>query len=620
MLKSFSYSVLFPSTGRRFSNTVEFAPGLTAITGRNESGKSLIVEMLGYALFGRAALRAAATEYEDLRVDLVFDLFGNTVRIIRSPKYERLLIADEEAAIGTDALNKTIPQMLGFDLAVFNATIAAQQDNLNTLTEMRPTARAKMVDDLTGMDRLEGTEKECKQQAKNYTLIADTLSNSNEVPLVPAELEGYLPEQEIEQKIKVLQDHQHTRNNKLSIRQPELPEEPVKPDIDLTIEELEAYEQDRVEQTTLKSALEVQLSEIPRALVDARTLHAAELYAAYTAETARRGPQPRYTRDQLEEFTNAWRVLDHKGAECPKCGFKFEGDALPETPPITLHDITTETIQLAKWSEPLEEVTPCYLFVPLEEAKQALARSDERRALSDRLERITVPPSRAEDLASLRAYAQERVRYDERRASYELRQKGWEEAQAALASLPDVSEEIKALTLLLYRVREHDRAMALYNDAVARYEETITRVTEARESAEHYSNAAHAIKLTRNEMKQELAPSISKAASMLLYSLTDGERQQVVVDYEFNVWVDGQPLHTLSGSGKAVVNLALRIGMGQVLTGKVLSLFIGDEIDGSMDAHRAGATHGTFRELAKHLDQVILITHKDIEADHIISL
>jgi hypothetical protein len=56
---------------------------------------------------------------------------------------------------------------------------------------------------------------------------------------------------------------------------------------------------------------------------------------------------------------------------------------------------------------------------------------------------------------------------------------------------------------------------------------------------------------------------------------------------EFDVVVDGQRLDTLSGSGKAVANLALRLGLGQVLTNNVLSVFVGDEIDASMDEDRA---------------------------------
>jgi DNA repair exonuclease SbcCD ATPase subunit len=65
------------------------------------------------------------------------------------------------------------------------------------------------------------------------------------------------------------------------------------------------------------------------------------------------------------------------------------------------------------------------------------------------------------------------------------------------------------------------------------------------------------------------------------------ERQSIVVDEEFDVTVDGQALDTLSGSGKAVANLALRLGLGQVLINRVFSLFIGDEIDASLDVDRA---------------------------------
>lgn len=46
----------------------------------------------------------------------------------------------------------------------------------------------------------------------------------------------------------------------------------------------------------------------------------------------------------------------------------------------------------------------------------------------------------------------------------------------------------------------------------------------------------------------------------------------------------------MSGSGKAVANLSLRIGLGQVLTNNVLSLFVGDEIDSSLD--KIGREHG----------------------------
>lgn len=83
--------------------------------------------------------------------------------------------------------------------------------------------------------------------------------------------------------------------------------------------------------------------------------------------------------------------------------------------------------------------------------------------------------------------------------------------------------------------------------------------------------------------------------------------------------VDGQPLGTLSSSGKACANLALRIGLGQVLTNNVLSLFIGDEIDASMDDDRAEFTHVSLQSLVLRISQIILITHKVPTADHVVT-
>ena len=63
--------------------------------------------------------------------------------------------------------------------------------------------------------------------------------------------------------------------------------------------------------------------------------------------------------------------------------------------------------------------------------------------------------------------------------------------------------------------------------------------------------------MLRSLIKGHLVPALSRVASHLLAQMTGGQRSVVVVDQEFDVTVDGQRLDTLSGSGKAVANLAL---------------------------------------------------------------
>ena len=102
--------------------------------------------------------------------------------------------------------------------------------------------------------------------------------------------------------------------------------------------------------------------------------------------------------------------------------------------------------------------------------------------------------------------------------------------------------------------------------------------------------------------------------------MTGGQRQSISVDEEFDVTVDGQPLNTLSASGKAVANLSMRIGLGQVLTNNVLSLFVGDEIDSSLDKDRAENTASTLQALKSRISQILLVTHKRPSADYYIEL
>ena len=45
MLTKLSYSVTFPTTGRTLAGEFEFKPGFGLITGANEQGKSLIIEV-----------------------------------------------------------------------------------------------------------------------------------------------------------------------------------------------------------------------------------------------------------------------------------------------------------------------------------------------------------------------------------------------------------------------------------------------------------------------------------------------------------------------------------------------------------------------------------------------
>jgi len=78
----------------------------------------------------------------------------------------------------------------------------------------------------------------------------------------------------------------------------------------------------------------------------------------------------------------------------------------------------------------------------------------------------------------------------------------------------------------------------------------------------------------------------------------------------FDIIVEAQTINTLSGSGKAVANIAICISLGQILTNRMA-----DEFDAAMDSERAEHTAQALRRLTTIAAQIILVTHKWPETD-----
>ena len=178
------------------------------------------------------------------------------------------------------------------------------------------------------------------------------------------------------------------------------------------------------------------------------------------------------------------------------------------------------------------------------------------------------------------AYRCELPIYEAWRIEYDFKRAKQIDLAASVAKLPEVEAAWRAALAFEAQRATYERDLALYTTLVA-------ELVEKQEEVEGWRKAKASLIDLRLRIKTYLVPSLSKVASHLLSQMTDGQRTSIVVDENFDIMVDGQRLETLSGSGKACANLALRIGLGQVLTNKVVSLFIGDEIDASMDAERA---------------------------------
>lgn len=578
---------------RHFNKTFDFEKGLTGIVGKNESGKSLIVEFIRYALFGTAALRGKADDYKKLHVELWFEIKGLPYHVIRKAGKVELYRDGQEMASGTKPVNQAIVETLGYDLTVFDVANACNQGNVEALSNMRPTERKAMVDRTIGLDVLDEVIAHCGAEALAFKRLAEGQEKLLVNPTMPTMPEGYVFSTDLAEPLRLARGLQQKRNELRGwlTAAPAQPNAPAKCPVQETVETLTAYQVER-----LNLAAEItQLESSIKALI-----------------------LPKYPMDYLDAQAEQWiaygfwlqkkRFLDQGDLCCPSCNHtwpiaaealkSFEGVVEVEKPEITEMQINAERDRLGNVDK-LDELTGVL------------------NTLTAKLEGM---PDRSADLKTRRDADAAEAQYQSQLRAYDVYQADYATKKAEFDELDDIDQTVADLNNQLQSAVIYEREWAAYEVALEAFNRVGEQIRENKNKAEEYAEAKKRVQALKVQVKTHLLPSLNKVASILLNQMTGGERYEVVVDEDFEITIDGQPIGTLSGSGKAVANLAVRIALGQILTNKVFSVFFADEVDAAMDDDRAAYTAQALRRLTDLIQQVIIVTHKKVETDHLIEL
>jgi DNA repair exonuclease SbcCD ATPase subunit len=340
-------------------------------------------------------------------------------------------------------------------------------------------------------------------------------------------------------------------------------------------------------------------SEKPYASSTALPCHVAQNACRWRCPCGRSGPR----RQACPSCTHHWpiagdaiEVLDLEIATFSKILL------LEEKPATTEADVDRYQRVLDAWDEaawfehadaPEKAPELPYNGIRLQQLKAGLESKQRREELVTQLDQVKAPtnePDYAVMLRERQQYEAQLAVYSNQVDEYEAWEREKSKKMTQLLMLDIDLQEYAALSQALDQARAYEQYLSIYDKQLETYNKGVGQVTAYRADAEDWKKVKDALVILRSKIKQYLVPSLNKVASALLFNMTGGDRQAIVCDEDFNITVDGQEINTLSGSGKAVANLALRLGLGQVLTNNVLSLFIGDEIDASMDANRAENT------------------------------
>ena len=672
-------------------NPFEFGVGTTLITGRNGRGKSSVIEMIRFALFGTAALRRPASDYKKLDVELEFTVRDTDYRVSRSPKGAWLFKGDEQIAYGTTPVNGAIVGIFGYGLKVFDIANCCNQNQVMAFSDgMKPTERKALIDQTIGLAAIDELTKELGDEALSFSKELSFLSSRAVAPAEPEKPEPYLPVEDIRAAMADLREQANRRAvliNRLS--QPAVVEpSPVDPQLvmlgqsvdpegvkqqletinkTLTMASILAgrlgSEPVKPQEPTVVDLLGHSLDDLNRSMESrirfndiTRRLAKMELPTMTPADT-------QAARAHLElwnRFQQKQQLLKQGDAECPHCHGTFPNahkalehyQDVPDNvdrPVWTIdHLARQERLQgnVEEHAELTAQANAAHaLFIQgdatlLAQWTQAQAESREYdKKLAAYEERLAAYEQDKIALALLKfpvlRKQKEELEYDLKmhtdwsaKASrceadlglYKADQQARVEFTEALAAIPDPAGDLHNLETLLMRTSAYETAYTNYTKQLEVFEADIAKMQELEATINDLKAGKTALVDLKARIKSHLLPSLNTVASLLLNEMTGGEMSKVELDEAFNITVDGFAIEALSGSGKAVANLALRLGLGQVLTNRVFSVFLGDELDASMDEQRAGYLMACLSRLRSQVSQILVVTHKQLSADHIIQL
>lgn len=647
--------------------TFTFDKGLTAITGKNGTGKSSILEMIRFALFGSSALRTEAKDYPKTKVTLDFTVRGVNYIVSRTTTKATLLREGDLIASATKPVNLKILEVFGYGLEVFDTANNAAQGEIEALSAMRPAERKRLVDSTVGLTVIDDLAKWCRDEASSKLREANGWGGSINMPDEPIAPEVQSTEADLveRQERLMLEDRERRDLEVILANQPDEPELPTSTILE-DAEELETLVYERNALVTKIARNEqafrnlVPATMIEEQIEDARRLNIQKQAYDHAFMFVRDNKPVSWTKEDIAAWTaeldtwdyyQGWKKLADQGTTtCPSCNHTWfnraedmalygdwEGKEAPPKPTYnSLVMIKKFQLMLDEWlsiktkweaaSKLIENGPPVTThtekeLVAAENALLGQAHYLELKATIER-DRATLVgmPDRTKDLTARREYDRAVRAW---KALVEVAQ-AWKaeepKRRQRLAELAPVPGLLAGVMEDMVALRTYTKLRAAYEVAKAKAEASRAKVDALTAEGKELEAAAQALATIKAKVKSYLVPSLSKVASIILAQMTDNALSDVVVNEDFDITVDGKVIDGLSGAGKAAANLALRFGLGQVLTNRVFSVFMADEIDASMDEDRAVFIADCLRNLTQKIGQIILVSHKKPDADNYIIL
>lgn len=618
---------------------IDFAPGINVLQGKNSSGKSTVIEMLNYSLFGSIALRSAISTYDKaFEVETVLSINNVTYKINRTTKDSQIYMFDITSdkylilATGITPVNEYLKGLLTYDYKIFSLTNFCKQHELLKLTSCSPKELINLIEVVSGLDSsyklllsLKESRKECKAVIKS---LGSTLDNSSSLNLDFQENADY--ESLLKENTDVLNNFNRVLQNNYESSQ--------------TITTLyNTFIKIKNKRNKILSDLNDATSQIDTGYTesslkdnkDSILLYKSTLSNLNRSLSTYNKPDTTYSNSFLdvqtqlieqnkeyEEYIRIKNKLEASKIICPNCehSFHFESEdslepdqvieVAPVAPVLTLREINN----LRDWNAKVNDYNSLVEEIRAHEESYTtqlttsfinnqLALYESVRQQNSLLEYVDTEYS--ELLSNLDSYV-------------DIKQEELEDS--ILNKVNEITDEYETSLEEFNNFKNYldlKRQYIQQQDVIASFQDNLNT---NKENLLTYNLLFDVLEDVKKTIQQESFPVLNSVASDILSQITGGERNKVFITDTFKIEVDDNDIDTIEGSGKVIANLALRVALLSTFYKDTFLVCLFDEIDESLHEDRFEYMEESFNKLAEQGYQLILSSHKNYSVDNIINM
>lgn len=612
---------------------IEFEDGLNILSAKNGFGKSTILEMLNYSLFGTQALRSSISDYpKDFEVICKILINSRTYIINRTVKNSYVVSDDEVVVTGITPVNSFIKELLNYDYKVFSLTNFVQQQNLLNLTSCSSTVLSDLIETISGINSSEKLESYLKSKLTELRIEKKSLiatKNGSNLESSFSINEAY------ELLLKIDNDYLNTTQLSLKLLNSRLAD--IKESLNQFEKYLISYENILENFKLFDSYEDISSEELTSVLIDIQK-YETQLENEIKYKKNIYKPDKEYSKTYLEEqeslineykeYTTYLKLkneLDKHLIQCPNCDHKFYNADYslkeieePLKPVLNLQEIKVHK----KWLEDKD------LYYSLENSinnikniLEDLPSAKEIQLKLNTLNSYLSLKSKYSDLISEINSKLSEVKYKNTDLSennykeiLELYINNLKTEQSELISNIEAIECIY-IDMVKYVADKNANKTLLENLS------KIDNLIDINQNKfKQYDLLLKTLLQVKKQIQSDTLPRINLLASNLIKSITNGERSDIKLTNDFKIEVDGKSVNVVEVSAQVITNISLRVALLDTFYRDNFLVFIGDEIDAPLHEDRFNYLEDCLENLTKIGYQIILVSHKEFNIGNNINL